>query len=177
MANEQLTKLKGGMLRYRYAIDDSGEVAFDFNTLAEVGEPYQQWFKEEIQRRGWTIEFGRDLEEKPYVADFVIGTKEPAERTDLYLPRHRFKVGVTYVGNKGDIRCLIGIGKEYAPHVATTDKTWVAYELLTPELPNHQGRRKCYSEAGLPVYHCSLTAFRFWARQVANAMEAPAAIQ
>lgn len=177
MANEQLTKLKGGMLRYRYAIDDSGEVAFDFNTLAEVGEPYQQWFKEEIQRRGWTVEFGRDLEEKPYVADFVIGTKEPAERTDLYLPRNSFKVGITYVGDKSDLRRLVGIGREFAPHGATTDKTWVAYELLTPELPNHKGRRKCYSEAGLPVYHCSLNAFRFWARRVANAMEAPAAIQ
>lgn len=73
MANERLTKLAGGMLRYRYAIDSSGEVAFDFNTLAEVGEPYQPWFREEIARRGWHVEFGRNLDETPYVADFVIG--------------------------------------------------------------------------------------------------------
>lgn len=177
MANEKLTKLKGGMLRYRYAIDDSGEVAFDFNTLAEVGEPFQQWFMDEIQRRGWTVEFGRDLEEKPYVADFVTGTKEPAERTDLYLPRNSFKVGVAYVGEKGDIRRLIGIGHEFSPPRFMLDRMWVAYELLSPELPNHKGRRKGYSEAGFPVYYCSLTAFRFWARQIANAMEAPAAIQ
>lgn len=73
MALEKLTKQKGGMLRYRYALDGSGEVAFDFHTLAEVGEPYQQWFRDEIARQGWQVEFGRDLEEKPYVADFVVG--------------------------------------------------------------------------------------------------------
>lgn len=111
------------------------------------------------------------------MSDVTKSSKVKAERTDLYLPRNSFKVGITYVGEKGDIRRLIGIGHEFSPPRFMLDRMWVAYELLSPELPNHKGRRKAYSEAGLPVYHCSLTAFRFWARQVANAMEAPALIQ
>lgn len=73
MAHEVLTKCKGGMLRYRYALDGNGEVAFDFNTLAEVGAPYQGWFTETIAQRGWVVEFGREISEKPWVADFVVG--------------------------------------------------------------------------------------------------------
>lgn len=73
MANERLTRLKGGMLRYHYSIDRSGDIAFDFHTLAEVGAPYQQWFKDAIAARGWAVEFGRDLDDTPWVADFVVG--------------------------------------------------------------------------------------------------------
>lgn len=72
MSHEKLTKLDGGMLRYQYALGEDQEVTFDFSTLAEVGEPFQQWFKDEIRTRGWIVEFGRDLDEKPYVADFVV---------------------------------------------------------------------------------------------------------
>lgn len=74
MAQENLCRLESGMLRYRYSLDDSGEVSFDFNTLAEVGEPFQQWFRDEIVRRGWTAEFGRSIEGRPWVADFVVST-------------------------------------------------------------------------------------------------------
>lgn len=111
------------------------------------------------------------------MSEVTKSSKVKTERTDLYLPRNSFKVGVTYVGEKGDIRRLIGIGKEFSPPRFMLDRMWVAYELLSLELPNHKGRRKCYSEAGLPVYHCSLTAFRFWARRVADAMAAPETIQ
>ncbi len=103
--------------------------------------------------------------------------KSNAVRSDLYLPRESFAVQTTYVGSKGDIRHVIGIGPEYAPHGATADKTWVAYELLSPELPNQTGNRKRFSDQGLPVYHVSLTAFRFWARHVAVLSEVPATIQ
>jgi hypothetical protein len=65
-----LTVLKGGMLCYRY--DCGPEISFDFNMLCEVGEPYQQWFRDEIARRGLIVEFSRDIQAKPWVADFVI---------------------------------------------------------------------------------------------------------
>lgn len=67
---QALTVLKGGMLRYRYDVNRC--IGFDFNTLAEVGGPYQLWFRAEIARRGLNVEFGRCIDEKPYVADFVI---------------------------------------------------------------------------------------------------------
>lgn len=68
--NEKLTVLKDGMLRYRY--DVNRDIGFDFHTLAEVGAPFQSWFRNEIARRGLKVQFGRFIEEKPYVADFVI---------------------------------------------------------------------------------------------------------
>lgn len=71
---ETLVCKAGGMLSYKYSIS-GGEIDFNFHTLAEVGEPYQQWFRDEIARRGWKVELGRTLEERPYVADFVISAK------------------------------------------------------------------------------------------------------
>lgn len=97
--------------------------------------------------------------------------------SDLYIPRSSFKIGTTYIGSKNDVRHLIGIGKEFAPHNSTTDKTWVAYELLSPELKNHTGQRRGFSERGLPIYCCSLTGFRLWARKVAVITEGSSAIQ
>lgn len=73
MSRERLTHLKGGMLRYRY--DCGPDLGFDFNTLAEVGAPYQQWFRDEINRQGWIVEFGRNIDYTPWVADFVIREK------------------------------------------------------------------------------------------------------
>lgn len=71
MSNEKLTKLKNGMLHYRY--DCNPDIGFDFYTLAEVGGPYQPWFRDEIARLGWVVEYGRYLTHYPWVADFVIG--------------------------------------------------------------------------------------------------------
>ena len=73
MSKERLTRLKEGILRYRYYIGP--DMGFDFNTLAEVGAPYQAWFRDEIKRRGWIVKYGMDLPEKPWVADFVVGSK------------------------------------------------------------------------------------------------------
>lgn len=72
MAN-RLTVKAGGLLAYRY--DVSKDIGFKFNTLAEVGAPYQQWFRDEIAKRGWVVEFGRNLDEPPYVGDFLLATK------------------------------------------------------------------------------------------------------
>lgn len=74
--NHRLTRLKGGMLRYRYTA--GGCMDFDFNTLAEVGEPYQQWFRNEILRRGWSVAYGYDLPTAPWVADMVVGIPKGA---------------------------------------------------------------------------------------------------
>ena len=70
MANEKLTVLKDGMLRYRYRA--GGCMDFEFNMLCEVGEPYQQWFRDEIKRRDINVEFGRELDQSPWCADFII---------------------------------------------------------------------------------------------------------
>lgn len=70
----KLTVNSGGMLRYRYTA--GGCTDFDFNTLAEVGEPYQPQFQEEIARRGLEVEYGKSLAFYPWVADFVTGKIE-----------------------------------------------------------------------------------------------------
>lgn len=62
MAKSELTVLKGGMLRYRY--DVSPELGFDFYMLCEVGEPYQQWFRDEIKARGILFPHNRGIETK-----------------------------------------------------------------------------------------------------------------
>lgn len=69
MSRERLTVLAGGMLRYRYRA--GGCMDFSFHLLSEVGAPYQPWFRDQIERRGLTVEFGRDIDQKPWCADFV----------------------------------------------------------------------------------------------------------
>lgn len=79
-----LTVLKGGMLRYQY---DAGEdIRFDFHLLCEVGAPYQGWFKREIKRRGLKVET-RQLEVKPWVADFVVKQKGDRHEQDTAAAR------------------------------------------------------------------------------------------
>lgn len=69
MANRfSLTVGKDGMLNYRYSAGP--DMAFHFHLLCEVGEPYQQQFRDEIERRGLVIET-RELDEKPWIADFI----------------------------------------------------------------------------------------------------------
>ena len=72
MAHERLTRMAGGMLRYRYDLDNQGDMGFDFHMLCEVGAPYQAWFRNEIARRGWDVDHAREIEKKPWVADFVV---------------------------------------------------------------------------------------------------------
>lgn len=73
--NEKLTITKSGMLRYSYKLDAQGDCGFEFNSLCEVGAPYQRWFADEIQHRKLTVEFDRELPEAPYSADFVVEGK------------------------------------------------------------------------------------------------------
>lgn len=70
-----------------------------------------------------------------------------------------------YSGEKGDVRRVIGIGPSYAPHKHTTDKVWVAYEEMSSP-PKNKGGVQGVSKVGFPVFHCSLTAFRTWAKKV-----------
>jgi hypothetical protein len=90
MSNEKLTVLKGGMLRYRYVA--GGCMEFDFHMLCEVGEPYQPWFREEIERRGWEVEYGREMDEPPWVADFVLKDRPKGEANINYMPKGRRRI-------------------------------------------------------------------------------------
>lgn len=78
MANEVLTKLPGGMLRYSYASDEDAAAAFEVFVLAEVTVPYRQRFREQIEEENWIVEYGRRLTDTPFKADFVICTADAA---------------------------------------------------------------------------------------------------
>lgn len=78
MANEVLTKLRSGMLEYRYVSDDDVSVAFEAFALADIAEPYKQRFREEIQEQNWIVEFNRRITESPFKADFVLCTADMA---------------------------------------------------------------------------------------------------
>lgn len=78
MANEVLTKLSGGMLRYSYVSDADTSLAVEAFVLAEVAAPYKQRFREEIEGQNWIVEYGRKLNESPFKADFVICTADAA---------------------------------------------------------------------------------------------------
>jgi hypothetical protein len=78
MANEELTKLPGGMLRYSYVLDDDKARVIEVFALAEVTTPYKQRFLEEIRDLDWIVEYGRDIKESPYRADFLICTSDAA---------------------------------------------------------------------------------------------------
>ncbi len=65
---------KGDLITYQYSLDPRDEQAdFEFNTLAEVGEPYKKWFVDQINKRGWMVKHGVDLEYYPWVADLLVG--------------------------------------------------------------------------------------------------------
>lgn len=78
MAHEELTKLAGGMLRYHYVLDGDTGATFDVFALAEIKAPYRQRFLDEIHNQDWVVEYGRDIPESPYRADFVICTTDMA---------------------------------------------------------------------------------------------------
>jgi hypothetical protein len=78
MAHEALTKLPGGMLRYSYVLDDDEAVGFEVFSLADVTVPYKQRFLEEIRNQDWIVDYGRDIVERPYKADFVMCTSDAA---------------------------------------------------------------------------------------------------
>jgi hypothetical protein len=69
MSNYSLTVGAGGILNYRY--NATKEVGFHFHTLAEVGAPFQPWFRKEILRRGLTVAYGQDLDHAPWVVDIA----------------------------------------------------------------------------------------------------------
>ena len=56
------------MINYKYGTE---HFACSFSLFCEVGQPYQQWFKDEIRRRNLTIET-KELNEYPWIADFVV---------------------------------------------------------------------------------------------------------
>ena len=60
-----------GIVRYAYT-DEDIDFGFATNLLSEVGDPYQQWFYDEIARRGWSIERGVALDAYPWCADVLI---------------------------------------------------------------------------------------------------------
>ena len=62
-----------GILAYEYEISE--EVSFRFYTLAEVGEPYQPKFRDMIKEKGWIVEYGRQFDHYPWVADFFTGMR------------------------------------------------------------------------------------------------------
>ena len=68
-SNFKLTVAKDGMLTYEYE-SCGGDLAFSFNLLCEVGEPYQPWFRDEIRRRNLNV-VTRELDVPPWVADFA----------------------------------------------------------------------------------------------------------
>jgi hypothetical protein len=72
MSRERLTVGKGGVLNYHYRAGE--EMDFSFHMLCEVGEPYQQWFRDEIRMRGYRVQYGAELDRAPWVADRVVGT-------------------------------------------------------------------------------------------------------
>lgn len=78
MAQELLTKLPGGMLRYHYTPDDDAAHEIDVFMLAEVPAPYRQRFRAEIEDQNWIVEYGRRLSDAPFRADFVICTADAA---------------------------------------------------------------------------------------------------
>jgi len=68
----RLTVRKDGRLQYTY-----GDETFraSFTLLSEVGEPWKPVFVEllrQMEQHGCRIEYGRHLEESPWVADFVV---------------------------------------------------------------------------------------------------------
>lgn len=75
-----LTVSENGAVRYRYRASEY--LAFDFNMLCEVGEPYQAAFTAEIKRRGLVIEC-RELDQYPWVMDFVVNTQQKITCTTL----------------------------------------------------------------------------------------------
>lgn len=78
MANEVLTKLPGGMLRYTYALDDDAGAVRESHALAELAAPYRERFREEIAELNWIVEYGRKLPDSPYKADFMLCTADAA---------------------------------------------------------------------------------------------------
>lgn len=67
-----------GIIRYAYADKDAG-FGFAANLLSEVGEPYRQWFYDEIARRGWVIERGIVFDMYPWCADMLLRKVEEGQ--------------------------------------------------------------------------------------------------
>ena len=66
-------RVNKGYMEYTYNLGDDDEIVFKFSTLAEVGDPYQCWFKDQIKREGMIIAYGVELGHHPWVADKFLG--------------------------------------------------------------------------------------------------------
>ena len=66
----KVTRKPNGMLTYRYCAH--GMMQFKFHTLAEVGAPYQSAARRIIESNGWKVDYGRDIDAPPWVADFAV---------------------------------------------------------------------------------------------------------
>jgi hypothetical protein len=78
MAMETITTLAGGMLCYRYVLDDDAARVIEGHLLAEIGVPYKERFREEMREQNWIVEYGRALDAAPFKADFVLCTADAA---------------------------------------------------------------------------------------------------
>lgn len=67
--------IKNDNLVYKYSAGK--HMVFKFNLLSEVGAPYQQWFIDEIKRRGWVVDYGVEIDNSPWIADRLLYIKSP----------------------------------------------------------------------------------------------------
>lgn len=82
MAYEKISILKDGRMWYQYSMDEldddyqmdelDDDYHFSFSTLAEVGAPYQQAFRNIIAQAGFIVEYNREIVKAPWVADYVV---------------------------------------------------------------------------------------------------------
>lgn len=74
----KIKRLKDGQLRYEY--EATPGMGFSLSLLCEVGDPWLHDARRELAKlesRGYTIEFARSIDEKPYCSDFAIKGAQP----------------------------------------------------------------------------------------------------
>lgn len=72
----KITRAANGQLIYRYFGDVGAPMVA--TTLAAIDEPYQSAARAALTHRrfrGYTIEYGRELDASPWVADFAVKEK------------------------------------------------------------------------------------------------------
>lgn len=73
------TEQIGKVLALKYIYDVSDDMGFEFFTLAEVGEPWQEEAKEEATRTavfwGLNIVHGVEIDQAPWIVDILVDIK------------------------------------------------------------------------------------------------------
>lgn len=70
----RLTLAPNNMLTYEYIVSpDEDEIYCLYHSFAEVGEPYQEWFRRQIVERGYWVNYSVELHSSPWIADFALG--------------------------------------------------------------------------------------------------------